>query len=1114
MRDLFVDYLTITQSFELNAKGDAQLSGEVLFFPEFRTFGNQSKDITRTQEGIVQAILENAEPDEFQRRMLPQTEIKTDRITIELEPTERHPTWRKPLELEFSYLFWEHEADAKIAYVPGLAVEVVASSIKRFDEMLKDHILFALNRAGVRNSLFDLALLQRGDGKIAVSQVKWNAYPMTPRERFERSENSDEQSKKVLSEVASQLDTRRLPLSFERDEMAKQLGWMLGGRRSTSVLMVGESGVGKTALIHHLVQKAGEYKLGGKPVYQTSGSKIVAGMTGFGQWQERCRRMVEEAKEKDALIFFGNLFELLQVGQSSASSESLGSFFRPYLIRGEFIAIAECTPQQLALIEQIDPRILDAFRQLKLEPADEEQTLKILKKRNAAASHRVKAKFGKGALERLLGLQKRYSGYSAFPGKAVRFLERVSEIARQNTSAESLPLITPELIDKTFAAETGMPDFLIDESISIDLDAVRHWFGERLKGQEDAVNLTIDTIAAIKARLTRPGKPLASFLFIGPTGVGKTELAKTLAEFFYGSQDRLIRLDMSEYAAPGSAGRLAAGGRNEDEGILTAQMRDQPFSVLLLDEFEKADASVYDLFLQVLGEARLTDAAGRTADFSNAIIILTSNLGAREFRLSRPGFHDPKTNLATIATDHFTEQVKKNFRPEFFNRIDRIVPFLSLSRDAVKAVVAREIQLAEHRDGLKNRNISLIVPGFAVEHLAEIGYDPRYGARPVKRAIEQWLLQPISEFFCSDDDEEEVFENGFLEIVSLTEDKQPVFEFKKASDHTREDLREHQNWFAIIPAIRRDYQRLMTSGIMGELQSERNRLRTQLFNKNAGQSEPGDHQRLSDLNELIGNIETEQARILEAEEQLLLARFHEEPASVYEAAASNAPGAEDFANSLLSALGKAQQAPATVVLVMKTDSWSGLATLARAYVEIAESLGYSVRLAYWKKHPDEEHLHPDDISTPNAPPIDNPRSIPVMPENRIESDNLLVTPPDDFANLAIEISGAHAALYFSREVGVQTFTGDGSEKARVAVGFFDEGEKLEAAWLPESMMLDYDFARLVQRRTWDQPARRMRDSRLGSSPGTEDLRIPWEFSTENLGNLIRAALIDDAKRFL
>ena len=793
----------------------------------------------------------------------------------------------------------------------------------------------------------------------------------------------------------------------------------------------------------------------------------------------------------------------MQVGQSASSSESLASFFRPFLVRGEFLAIVECTPAQLALIEQIDARVLDAFRQLKLEPSTETETLSILKKRKAP-----KAK--PAALNRLIDLQKRYSGYSAFPGKAVRFLEKVADFDLKSSEG----VIDAAAIDKAFAAETGMPDFLIDESIGIDLDSVRGFFLERLKGQDNAVDLVVDTVAAIKARLTRPGQPLASFLFIGPTGVGKTELAKTLAQFFYGSKDRLIRLDMSEYSAPGSAGRLAAGGRTDEEGLLTAQMRDQPFSVLLLDEFEKADASVYDLFLQVLGEARLTDGAGRTADFSNAIIILTSNLGARQFRLSRPGFQDPETDTALVATDHFTESVKKNFRPEFFNRIDRIVPFMPLSKDAVRSVVKRELELAERRDGLRNRNISLIVPDFAIEKLAEIGYDPRYGARPVKRAIEQWLLRPVGEFLCLEDPDAP-HENGFLEIVGQTEAGDPEFEFKKSIEESKDESRDKAQWFSAIPAARRDFQLLAASNLMSELYSQRDRVRKRLqFDVHSATAL--DHQRLSDLTDLIQKVEQQKEHIFSVEERLLLAQFREEPISAFEETAKNAPGETEFSESLLAILTAVQKAPETVTLVFRGDNAEGIRHAVRGYQEAAEEFDAETRLGYWKRHPETEFLHPEDRPEEEGQPpkADDPRSRPVIPESDDEEDNLLVTAPKDFACLALQVNGGHAMMRFGREAGLHVFVDETGNRSRVAIGFFDEGETLENAWLPESMALVTDYTSLQIRRTWDHDGRRMRDARLGSSQNSGKLKLPWEFSAEALVKLIDATVIAEGRQFL
>jgi hypothetical protein len=259
--------------------------------------------------------------------------------------------------------------------------------------------------------------------------------------------------------------------------------------------------------------------------------------------------------------------------------------------------------------------------------------------------------------------------------------------------------------------------------------------------------------------MTRRGKPIASFLFIGPTGVGKTEMSKVLAEYLFSSRDRMVRIDMSEYADPSASVRLA-GGAFGSEGILTSRVRESPFSVVLLDEFEKADPSCYDLLLQVLGEGRLTDAGGRVADFSNSIVIMTSNLGVETYRQEGPGFPGSagggssaggssagggSAGGARLAREHFTEEVRAFLKPELFNRIDGIVCFLPLEEESILEIARRELDEIRKRDGIHLMGVELEVPDAAIRQLARRGFDPVFGARPLKRAIERELLVQLSE---------------------------------------------------------------------------------------------------------------------------------------------------------------------------------------------------------------------------------------------------------------------------------------------------------------------------------------------------------------------------------
>ncbi|MFM8287927.1 MAG: AAA family ATPase, partial [Planctomycetaceae bacterium] len=312
-----------------------------------------------------------------------------------------------------------------------------------------------------------------------------------------------------------------------------------------------------------------------------------------------------------------------------------------------------------------------------------------------------------------------------------------------------LPLPPIEAVDVSlaFTRETGLPGWMLDDRIPLDLEAAREWIAARVIGQPEAVDLMVNLLAVLKAQLNRGDRPLANLLFIGPTGVGKTEMAKTLAEFLFGAgagnDPRLIRVDMSEYADAGSAERLI-GGSEKSEGILTARVREQPFSVVLLDELEKAHESLFDLLLQVLGEGRLTDAGGRLADFRNSVVIMTSNLGGATYARRGVGFGLTRAETDR-ARDHFERSVRDALRPELFNRLDRIVPFLPLDLETARRVVERQLALIRGRDGLKYRQVELTVGEEVVDHLVERGFEPRHGARSLKRVMERDLLAPLAE---------------------------------------------------------------------------------------------------------------------------------------------------------------------------------------------------------------------------------------------------------------------------------------------------------------------------------------------------------------------------------
>ncbi len=744
------------------------VSGEVLGFSEVSCSDDEIDEVRNQLVENVLYWLTDVENAELHRRWLP-AGVTPFEVRVRLEPTRRPGLWREPLELVFPAVRWCQSEDAHVAFVPTLGIEVL---VNKEDELLKraeDEVRATLLRTKATKSLRSLVELQRGrDLQVVLGDVEH--FVSTPKQQAQDEDKPDEPEKKELAKVATKLDWLTMPRAFERDELVQQLAETLTGRAPRSVLFVGPSGVGKTALWHELVRRRSDFALSDRPFWATSGSRLVSGMTGFGMWQERCEKLRREAADARAILHLGPLAELMEVGKSESQGQGIASYLRPMIARGELLVVAECTPEQLSLIERQDTALLRAFQQLKVEEPSREVGLAILRKVAQNSWKTTAELFEPAAIEELDRLHRRFATYSAFPGRPLRFLqnlrrdhqsapvsrgasapgqgdESVRGLTHPGSPEDRQSLIAPRAVVAAFARETGLPLWLLDDAVPLDLSATRDWFAERVIGQPEAVSLVVDLLATVKAGLRREHKPLASFLFLGPTGVGKTEMAKSLAEFLFGASaghdSRLIRIDMSEFSDPLAVQRLI-GGSSESEGILTARVREQPFAVVLLDEFEKAHPALFDLLLQVLGEGRLTDGAGRLADFRNCVVIMTSNLGAATFQKGSVGFAGQSVDRQRSA-EHFVKAVREFVRPELFNRIDGIVPFGPLDEDTARKIVARQFDLVRERDGVKFRRITLDVADGVVDRLLERGFESRYGARSLKRVLEQEVLAPLAE---------------------------------------------------------------------------------------------------------------------------------------------------------------------------------------------------------------------------------------------------------------------------------------------------------------------------------------------------------------------------------
>lgn len=996
MLDFHVNVVSITRQLEPSAEERPQLLSEILFWPEIMSFGHDEKRIRKRQIELAEhALKSGADPSLIHERQVP-GEAKKGDVTLELEPPYRQKAWREAVEIRLDIVHWEH-GSSTVVYLPALQIEVISQNDETLNDVLQEHIRTAILRGGMANSLFSLAVLQR-TSSISLDTWKLNLYPETPRERWEKS-MSPEQSRSELREVGVNLTDRSLPRAWHYDEHVKTLADMLAGRRPMSVLLVGPPGVGKTAIVQQLIRDRSKHRLSKFQFWKTSGAKIVAGQSGFGDWQDRCHKIAEEAKERNAILYLGNLTELLETGRAGGSSENIASFFRPRMVRGELLTILECTPEQLSTIEKRDPRVLDGLRQLKIEEPDPKTAFTILQK---ATKDRLPhgAKASAAALRRIDSLHRRYLGYSAVPGKPIRFVEGLVFDKRKDCN------ITVDRVNEAFSAETGLPPQLLDDKISLDPAKTTSWFHERLKGQDYAVDAVVDTIAMIKTQLGRPGKPLASFLFVGPTGVGKTELAKTLAEFFYGARERMIRLDMSEYNSPGSATRLVSSDIGGNEGLLTAQMRDQPFSLVLLDEFEKADRQVFDLFLQVLGEARLTDGAGRVADFSNAIVIMTSNLGAASFRGGVKLGFGGEEGSDMGAEEHFVGEAKKIFRPEFFNRIDRIIPFGPLEKETLQMIVENEIRAVHKRDGLRERQLSLELGASVVTDLLKNGYDPRYGARPLRRELEQRILRRIA----GELNENRNRESGVIRVTA----KKVAFSKRTEND----DVVEHQSDALKRTAeLRRKYQRLRKASFVFELNSEIYRLNISIRrNRKGKQTETlidDVYTRKNDIEAMLERLDSQADAIVDVEEAMLL-NINDKGAAPPDLVLN-----DDYEDLLVNLFATAQRPPKFVTLIVQADQADLMIQFASDYAESAAALDSDVEIGVFWKKPDKELMNKDRTE-----------SLSESLEDIVDLVELLDDKPDRVGAIGLQLTGPLAWLRFRDEDGGHEFQSAGEDSKK------------------------------------------------------------------------------------
>ncbi|CEW05505.1 ATP-dependent Clp protease%2C ATP-binding subunit [Streptococcus pneumoniae] len=591
-----------------------------------------------------------------------------------------------------------------------------------------------------------------------------------------------------------------------RDDEIIRVIEILNRRTKNNPVLIGEPGVGKTAVVEGLAQKIVDgdvpHKLQGKQVIRLDVVSLVQGTGIRGQFEERMQKLMEEIrKREDIILFIDEIHEIVGAGSASDGNMDAGNILKPALARGELQLVGATTLNEYRIIEK-DAALERRMQPVKVDETTVDETITILKGIQKKYEDYHHVQYTDAAIEAAATLSNRYIQDRFLPDKAIDLLDeagskmnltldfvdpkvidqrlieaenlksqatreedfekaayfrdqiaKYKEMQKKKITDQDTPIISEKTIEHIIEQKTNIPVGDLKEKEQSQLIHLAEDLKSHVIGQDDAVDKIAKAIRRNRVGLGTPNRPIGSFLFVGPTGVGKTELSKQLAIELFGSADSMIRFDMSEYMEKHSVAKLVGAPPGyvgyDEAGQLTEKVRHNPYSLILLDEVEKAHPDVMHMFLQVLDDGRLTDGQGRTVSFKDAIIIMTSNAGTGKTEAS-VGFgaaREGRTNSVLGELGNF-------FSPEFMNRFDGIIEFKALSKDNLLQIV--ELMLADVNKRLSSNNIRLDVTDKVKEKLVDLGYDPKMGARPLRRTIQDYIEDTITDYYLENPSEKDL----------------------------------------------------------------------------------------------------------------------------------------------------------------------------------------------------------------------------------------------------------------------------------------------------------------------------------------------------------------------